>query len=302
MEHVAKYECIIVGGGIGGLQAAIQLGRYQHEVLVIDSNQGRSTICHSYHSILGWPDGVSGHKLREVGQSQARNLGVTFHQDVVVTAEKHATGFSVITEKGEYFEAERLLLATGVVDRIPFQAIYPCLGHTAFVCPDCDGYEVIDKKTMVLGSGNAGANMALALTYFTSDLVYINDEQQDISSEKKEALRHHRIPVYSKQVATVMVNGENVQGVQISNGEMLFADRAFLAYGGNEVKSQLAEQLGVKLHRNQHILVDPRTKMTDVDHVWAAGDVVAHSEQVTIAMGDGMQAAIWIHKSLLSDK
>lgn len=46
-------------------------------------------------------------------------------------------------------------------------------------------------------------------------------------------------------------------------------------------------------------MVDPRTKMSNVKHVWAAGDVVAHSEQVTIALGEGSQAAIWIHKSLL---
>lgn len=39
------YECIIVGGGIAGLQAAIQLGRYRHRILVIDANDGRSTLC-----------------------------------------------------------------------------------------------------------------------------------------------------------------------------------------------------------------------------------------------------------------
>jgi thioredoxin reductase len=51
---------------------------------------------------------------------------------------------------------------------------------------------------------------------------------------------------------------------------------------------------------NKHILVDPRSKMTSVKNVWAAGDVVAHSEQVTVAMGDGIQAAIFIHKSLMN--
>ncbi|XPD20287.1 hypothetical protein ABN702_21025 [Bacillus haimaensis] len=56
--------------------------------------------------------------------------------------------------------------------------------------------------------------------------------------------------------------------------------------------------MGVNLEKNRHIQVDPRTKMTNVKHVWAAGDIVAHSEQVAIAMGDGVQAAIWMHKSL----
>ena len=57
------YNCLIIGGGIAGLQAAIQLGRYMHKVLVIDSEDGRSSLCRSYHNILGYPDGVSGDHL-----------------------------------------------------------------------------------------------------------------------------------------------------------------------------------------------------------------------------------------------
>lgn len=57
--------------------------------------------------------------------------------------------------------------------------------------------------------------------------------------------------------------------------------------------------LGAERLENKHVLVDPRTKETSAANVWAAGDLVAHSEQVTIAMGEGCQAAIWIHKSLL---
>ncbi|MCL6600601.1 MAG: FAD-dependent oxidoreductase, partial [Alicyclobacillus macrosporangiidus] len=66
----------------------------------------------------------------------------------------------------------------------------------------------------------------------------------------------------------------------------------------NLVHSALAVQLGVRVHDNGHIPVHPRTRETNVPGVWAAGDVAAHSEQVAIAMGDGAQVAIWIHKSL----
>ncbi|MDQ7860856.1 FAD-dependent oxidoreductase [Peribacillus frigoritolerans] len=46
-------DCIIIGGGIAGIQAAIQLGRYKHDIIVIDSAQGRSSIAKAYHNILG---------------------------------------------------------------------------------------------------------------------------------------------------------------------------------------------------------------------------------------------------------
>ena len=73
-------DCIIIGGGIAGLQAAIQLGRYRHQVVVIDSNQGRSTLCKCYHNILGWPDGVSGEEIRRLGRQHAEKYGVMFKQ------------------------------------------------------------------------------------------------------------------------------------------------------------------------------------------------------------------------------
>ena len=205
------YQCIIVGGGIAGLQAAIQLGRYMHRVLVIDSADGRSTLCHSYHNILGYPDGVSGQYLREIGKSHAEELGIEFLQDKVVSTKELDEGFQIVTTTGATFMTKRILLATGVMDRIPpLPELYPCLGISVYVCPDCDG-------------------------------------------------------------------------------------------GGNEVRSQLAKQLGVELLENKHMLVDPRSKMTNVQGVWAAGDIVAHAEQVTIAIGEGSQAGIWIHKDILRD-
>ncbi|WP_404330538.1 NAD(P)/FAD-dependent oxidoreductase [Mesobacillus maritimus] len=297
------YDCIIIGGGIAGLQAAIQLGRYKHRVLVIDANDGRSTICQSYHNVLGYPHGVSGPELRRIGQEHARSLGVQFAADRAVAVEKTLDGFMVKTESGEHFGAKRLLLSTGIVDRIPpFPELHPCLGISVYVCPDCDGYEVSERKTIVMGSGNTGANMALTLSYWTSQIVYVNHEQKEVDEELLLELKENKIDVINTPIESVLTDGPDFKGLKLENGEQLKAERGFVAFGGNEVKSQLARQLGVELHENKHILVDPRTKMTNVEHVWAAGDVVAHSEQVTIAMGDGSQAAIWIHKTLLEEQ
>jgi thioredoxin reductase len=122
------YDCIIIGGGIAGLQAAIQLGRYKHKVLVLDANDGRSVICHSYHNVLGYPDGVSGPELRSIGQKHASRLGVEFITDRVTKAEKTNGSFAVETAGGEGFNAKTLLISTGVVDRIPpFPELKPCL-------------------------------------------------------------------------------------------------------------------------------------------------------------------------------
>ncbi|WP_424765620.1 NAD(P)/FAD-dependent oxidoreductase [Paenibacillus sp. sgz302251] len=296
-----KFECVIVGGGIAGLQAAIQLGRYRHQVVVIDSAEGRSSLCRCYHNLIGWPEGVSGPALLAAGRQQAERLGVELIHAKVIKAEQQDDGFIVTTAGNEQIHGKRLLLATGVKDRIPdFPALIPCMGTSVFVCPDCDGYEVLDKKTIVLGSGKAGAEMALTLTHWTKKLIYINHEQAAIDDQLLSQLKEANISYIPMPIGHILVSNFQFKGVKLSDGTIMKSDRCFISFGGNIVRTEIAEQLGVELMDNKHIIVDSRTKMTSIRHVWAAGDAAAHSEMVTLAMADGSQAAIWIHKSLLS--
>jgi thioredoxin reductase len=296
------YDCIIIGGGIAGLQAAIQLGRYQYNVLVLDANNGRSTLCRCYHNLLGWPEGVSGETLRRLGKQQAEQLQVTFQEQLVEKVEKINNTFCAYTHSSQTFQAKRLLLATGVKDNFPpFPELLPCLGISVYVCPDCDGYEVLDKPAVVLGSGNAGADMAAALSHWSKQITFINHNKEKLDSSKEEKLRKKDIHIINSKIVNIHATESNITGVTLENGDYLQSSHAFLAFGGNQVNTSLAAQLGVQLQENKHIVVDPRTKMTNVLNVWAAGDIAAHSEQVAIAMGDGVQAAIWIHKSLQDD-
>lgn len=296
-----KYECIIIGGGIAGLQAAIQLGRYKHRVLVLDDNQGRSSICQSYHNILGYPNGVSGPYLREIGRAHGEQYGVHYQDERVVDIVYEEEEFIICTRSNKQYRGMRLLLATGIMDHIPpYESLGPCLGLTVYVCPDCDGYEVKDKTTVVMGSGNTGANMALTLAYWTNSIIFVNDEKKEVYPQTYQQLEKLGIEVIEEKIAEVLAEDSSFRGVRLESGQVVEGERGFIAYGGNQVKSDLAAKLGVERLGNQHIITDGRSKMTNVPHVWAAGDVVAHSEQVTIAMGEGSQAAIWIHKSLIN--
>jgi thioredoxin reductase (NADPH) len=300
VEVKNMYDCVIVGGGIAGLQAAIQLGRYQHRVLVIDNEGGRSRLCKSYHNILGYPDGVSGEYLRQKGREHAEGLDVAFEKGKVETVEKTENHFTLQTDKGKEIRGKRILLATGVMDRFPkLEGLIPCLGLSVYICPDCDGYEINGKKTAVIGSGNVGANMALTLTYWTKNILYINHEKQRVDKEVLQKLEDHNIKYIEKEIHSLSASNGILEEINLINKEKISVEKGFLAFGGNDVRSSLADQLGAERLENKHVVVDPRSKMTTVKHVWAAGDVVAHSEQAAIAMGEGLQAAIWIHKSLM---
>jgi thioredoxin reductase (NADPH) len=300
---VLQYDCVIVGGGIAGLQAAIQLGRSKRSVVVIDSGYGRSNLCRSYHNLLGWPDGISGEELRRLGRLHAERYGVQFVDDEVIQAEKKGSVFELKLHKASssLYICRTLLLATGVLDRFPpLPGLIPCLGLSVYVCPDCDGYEVRQRKTIVMGSGEVGAAMAQSLLEYTKDLIYINHELQPVASETLRQLAENGIFYSENAIELIKTSGDGCfEGVQLMNGQFVAGERGFIAFGGNKVRTQLAEQLGIERLENKHIITDSRNKMTSVTHVWAAGDAGVHAEQVSIAMGEGSLAAIWINKTLV---
>ncbi|MEF3352561.1 NAD(P)/FAD-dependent oxidoreductase [Paenibacillus sp. GYB006] len=294
-------DCIIVGGGIAGLQAAIQLGRYaEHKVLVIDYGEGRSSLCRSYHNILGFPDGISGEELRKRGRHQAESYGIEFIHDRVVKAHKEEGGFTLTGENGTEYKAKTLLLATGLTDRHPeLPGLKNTLGMSVYVCPDCDGYEIKNKKTIIMGSGTAGAGMARILSSKTPDLTYINHEQADIPSEILQKLKDKKIEYIEEPIEKIEEQEDGmISTVILINGRRIEAERGFIAFGNNKVHSELAEQLGAEVADNKHVAADGRSRMSTVENLWIAGDLGIHSEQAAVAMGDGVLCGIWINKTL----
>jgi thioredoxin reductase len=236
-----------------------------------------------------------------LGRKHAESYGIHFIEDTVTYAEKSKIGFEIkLKQSNIHYESRTLLLATGVLDRFPpFPELAPCLGLTIYVCPDCDGYEVRDRRTLVMGSGEVGAEMALILCNYTQDIIYVNHEKQLVQASTLDKLKQKAISYYEEAIAGIRTIPEGLfQGVQLQNGQIIEAERGFIAFGGNEVRTQLAEQLGIERMDNKHIVTDPRSKMTSVPYVWAAGDAGIHAEQVSVAMGEGSLSAIWIHKAL----
>lgn len=294
-------DCIIVGGGIAGLQAAIQLGRYDvHRILVLDAERGRSVLCRNYRNILGFPEGISGPELRRRGRRHAESLGVLFKTAEVVKAERAEETFKLTDQAGNTYITRTLLLATGITDRIPgIAGMADVLGSTVYICPDCDGHEIQDRDTVLMGAGDAGADMAMVLAERARSLVYINHEATRVTEDRMAKLRAAGIRYETGVISEIVAKqGDRIDAVILEDGRSFAAERGFIAFGGNRVHSELAGQLGVELSGNRHVVTDPRSKKTNVEGVFAAGDLGIHAEQVTVAMGEGSLAAIWIHKAL----
>ena len=324
-----QFDVAIVGGGPAGLSAAIWLGRYQHDVVLIDSGDPRNWETRGVNGYLGLP-GIRPSELRGAGRDEARKYGVTLADGFVVRAAREDDERFVLewdpmpTTKAEEdragpgtprrpddnepceqtrtLVARRVLLAIGLKDvwpRVPgLEQVY---GDRAHVCPDCDGYEARGRKTVVLGRGRKAVGMALNLTTWTRDLVICtNGEPLGAEPEVAAKLAPLGIPVRTDPVAGIALREGTLRSLQFADGTSLGCEKIFFAIG-QYPSDDLGAQLGCARDPDGHIEVDDAYH-TSVRNVFAAGDIVPGPQLGIAAAADGAIAALAIHKSLVPDE
>jgi thioredoxin reductase (NADPH) len=295
-----QFDVAIVGGGPAGLSAAIWLARYLHSVVLIDSGDPRNWETRGVSGYLGLPDLLPA-DLRARGRDEARRYGATLLDDCVYRAQKVSDDQFVLTlHSGDDYDARRLLLAIGLKDVWPdIPGLDRAYGETAHVCPDCDGFEARDKRTIVIGVGRMAVGMALSLSTWTRDLIICTNGLPPEMDEpeycaKLEALN---IPVITERVTSARVKHGRVRTLELESGMELDTERIFFAIGQYPA-DDLGAQLGCERDAGGHIVVD-RHYHTSVYNVFAAGDIVPGSQLAIAAAADGAVAALSIHKSLV---
>ena len=170
-EADARVDVAIVGGGPGGLTAALYLARFRRTVALIDANQSRAAKIARSHNVPGFPEGIAGATLLASLRSQLAPYPVRTVMATVERVEREADGFRVRWGSGDV-RARLLLLATGVTDIAPAMPhLLEALRTGALrYCPVCDGFEVVDQEVGVIADGPAGVREALYLRSFTDRL------------------------------------------------------------------------------------------------------------------------------------
>ena len=297
------YDVAIVGGGPAGLSASVFLARYLHSVVLIDSGDPRNWETRGINCYLGLPR-VKPAELRAAGRDEARKYDVQLIDDCVDRAERRSDDeFVLTTHSGVTIVARRILLAIGLKDVWPdIPGLERVYGETAHVCPDCDGYECIDKKTVVIGSGRKAVGMALNLTTWTPQIIICTNGAPPALDDpaycgKLDALN---IPVLTQRVTCIKGSRGKVHCLELEGGMALDAERIFFAIGQYPA-DDLGAQLGCTRDEGGHIVVDDHYH-TSVKNVFAAGDIVPGAQLAIAAAGDGAIAALAIHKSLVPEE
>ncbi len=299
------HDIAIVGGGPAGLSAGIWLARYLHSVVLVDSGDPRNWATRSVNGFLGLPR-IRPPQLRELGRAECRRYGVTLVDEIVDRVhqpeEEH---FILDLESGARYESRRLLLAIGLRDRWPdIPGLDHVFGANAHVCPDCDGYECLGKKTVVVGTGRKAVGLALNLTTWTHNIIICTNGEppgfdRDEYCGKLDALN---IPVITERVTclTTVDRSREIYSLELANGMCLDVDKLFFTFG-QHAADDLGAQLGCERDEDGQIIIDGHYR-TSVLNVFAAGDIVPGPQLAIAAASDGAMAALAIHKSLVPEE
>lgn len=299
------YDVGIIGGGPGGLTAALYCCRDQmktilFEPMLMGGMVNEATLIENYP---GFPAGINGYDLSSKIYDQAVSFGMKSEMAEVTAVKKTDNLFDVETTDN-HFLCKTVIVATGSAKNklnIPGEQELKGLGVS--YCATCDAPFFRDKVIAVVGGGNTALMEAMHLAKFGSK-VYLIHRRNEFRATKLVADRIAQEPKIETQLGYTVerIEGsEKVQDIVLVNKldgskKTLAVDAVFVAVGITP-NSKCVEDL-VHLSTDGSIITDVNME-TSVPGVYAVGDVRTNSiKQVISACGDGATAAVSIKNKL----
>lgn len=304
MEH---HKVIIVGSGPAGYTAALYAARANLSPLLYEGffsgpAGGQLMTTTEVENYPGFPEGVTGPEMMDAFRKQCARFGTGLLREDVESVDLSSRPFKVVGKKTEA-TCDALIIATGATaKRLDIQGA----GEDGFwqkgvtACAICDGAMPIfrEKELYVIGGGDSAVEEATFLTKYGSKvyMVHRRDELRASKIMAQRAINHPKVEILWNSVITKIegdkvVRSVTIQDVKSGKEEKREAAGVFFAIG----HKPNTEFIGGQLETNPqgYLLVKPGTTYTNVEGVFAAGDVQdpVYRQAVTAA-GSGCMAAI----------
>lgn len=296
------FDCdvAIVGGGPAGLSAALVLARACRSAIVFDTGHPRNAVARQIHGFLS-REGVHPLELLRIAREDLSKYQTVQFEDVEVTSARClGPGFEVTLEGGRTCRSRKLLIATGVSDKVPaVPGLRERYGTSVFHCPFCDAWEFRGKPVAVYGRGARGHGLALELLGWTHDLVLCTDGAAELGDEHRLELARNGIVVREDRIARLEGAHATLERVVFEQGEPL-ARRALFFTTGQHQASPLASGLGCVFNEKGTVHTG-RHESTTVPGLFVAGDASRDIQWIAIAASEGAEAAYAMTLDLLAE-
>jgi len=306
-EHV--YETIIVGGGPAAMSAAIYAVRKGLDVALLATKLGgQINYTSTIDNYLGLPS-ISGVDMTERFRNHLESFPISEALGVnVVVVKKEKKGFSVITDDDRRFKGPSVIYCAGKEYRrlgVPGEDRF--IGKGIGFCATCDAPLFRGKRVAVVGGGNSAFTAVRDLLNFASEIHVIHRREKFTADESlvSEILKADNITFHTPVVVRSFLGKEKLTGIRVESVDAkkrydLNIDGVFLEIGLTPNTHPLKGLVDLK--ESGEIPVTTELS-TDVEGLFAAGDVTdVREKQISIAVGQGAQAALSTYKYLVEKK
>lgn len=305
----------IIGSGPAGYTAALYAARANLNPVLFEGfysgpSGGQLMTTTDVENFPGFPNGITGPELMASFRAQAERFGTEYLIEDVESVDFSKRPFVLRSKKME-LEAESVIIATGATAK-KLEIEGTGEGEGGFwqkgvtACAVCDGAMPIfrNRPLFVIGGGDSACEEAMFLTKYGSRvyLVHRRDELRASKIMADRTIAHPKVEVLWDTVVEKVSGDSVVQGVTLKNVktgalEEREAGGVFFAIGHKPNTDFLSGQ--IELHDNGYIKVVPGTTKTNIEGVFAAGDVFDFSyRQAITAAGSGCMAALESEKWL----
>jgi thioredoxin reductase (NADPH) len=295
-------DLIIIGGGPAGYTAALYASRANLNPLVIEGVTwgGQLMITSDVENYPGYVEGILGPEMMRDFRAQAERFGAEYLTEDVTAVDFSERPFRVEVGDDVYL-GQTVIVATGATARqLGLDSERALQGRGVSYCAVCDAAFFRDKEIVVVGGGDSAMEEATFLTKFASKvtIVHRRDEYRASQIMLDRARASDKIEWIPNAVVDEVlgepenkVTGIRIRDVNTNEQTDLPADGLFVAIGHDPNTKLFLDQLD---HDEAgYLITKPGSTETNVEGVFAAGDVADHKyRQAVTAAGTGSMAAL----------
>ncbi|MBO0130879.1 thioredoxin-disulfide reductase [Agrobacterium burrii] len=311
-------KVLIIGSGPAGYTAAIYAARAMLKpVLIAGMEQGgQLMITTDVENYPGFADPIQGPWLMDQMLKQATHVGAEIVSDLVTEVDTTTRPFVVKTDSGQVWTADTLIIATGAKAKwLGIESEQQFQGFGVSACATCDGFFYRNKDVIVVGGGNSAVEEALYLAHIAKSVTVVHRRD----SFRSEKILQERL--FAKENVKILWNTEiaeitgapakppmppSVSGVRLRDTRTGVIsdtpiDGVFVAIGHAPAVELFKGK--VKLKDNGYMWTAPDSTATDVEGIFAAGDVTDDIyRQAITAAGMGCMAALEAERYLTAQQ